>query len=239
MLRSAKPFPFLEQTGMMECGTTCLAMIFKYYGFYNIQRFLAKHAEVNTEGTDLQTMADIAEAMGFKTDAYEMEYKYLMEIKLPCIAHYDGNHFIVIYKATKKHVWVADPAYGKDKYTREEFSQNWNGIVLVLEPSNALFKNKDMLERIEESKSQKRTLFSRFYRPSIRPYRGLLFQVIIATLFGFALLYPSHCRSGFDARQYPITVWDSDGDGSDLFYSGGLVFRKLFVSGSVQDLFRT
>ena len=35
---------------MMECGTTCLAMIFKYYGYYNIQPVLAELGEISTEG---------------------------------------------------------------------------------------------------------------------------------------------------------------------------------------------
>lgn len=46
--KSLKPFPFILQTGMMECGPTCLAMIFKHYGYYNIQPLLTKLTEVNT-----------------------------------------------------------------------------------------------------------------------------------------------------------------------------------------------
>lgn len=50
---------------------TCLAMIFKYYGYYNIQAFLVKLGEVTTEGTNLYQLAEVAEQFGFKTDAYE------------------------------------------------------------------------------------------------------------------------------------------------------------------------
>ncbi len=102
----------------MECGTACLAMIFKYYGYYNIKTILIELAEVTTEGTDLYTISEIAERFGFKTDGYELKYEYLLQITLPCIAHYEGNHFIVIYKANEKYVWTADPAYGKDKLTK-------------------------------------------------------------------------------------------------------------------------
>ena len=54
--------------------------------------------EVTHEGTNLYQIGHIAEQFGFKTDAYELSYDHLAEIKLPCIAHYDGHHFVVIYK---------------------------------------------------------------------------------------------------------------------------------------------
>jgi len=86
-----KPFPFIEQTGMMECGPTTLAMIFKYYGFYNVQRVLAHVSNVDTQGTSLHTLSNIASYFGFKTEGYEMEYHSLKEITLPSIAHYEGK----------------------------------------------------------------------------------------------------------------------------------------------------
>ena len=51
---------------MMECGTTCLAMIFKYYGYYNIQPVLAELGEISTEGIDLYTISEIAEDFGLR-----------------------------------------------------------------------------------------------------------------------------------------------------------------------------
>lgn len=180
-MNKKKSFPFIEQTGMMECGTTCLAMIFKYYGFQNIQRALAQLGEVTTEGTDLQTLSEVAEAFGFTTEAYEMEYKYLMEVTLPCIAHFDGYHFIVIYKADKDYVWVADPAYGKDKYMRKEFCTRWNGIVLLVEPTDELFSNPDMLELIEIQHKRNTSLYQKFYKSSLRPHRKLLLQILLTT----------------------------------------------------------
>ncbi len=176
------PFPFIEQTGMMECGTTALAMIFKYYGMYNIQRVLGQIAQVDTQGTDLYTLSRIAANFGFKAEGYQMEYAYLTEITLPCIAHYEGNHFVVIYKATKTHVWVADPAYGKDKYTREAFEEKWNGIVLTIEPTEVSFKNKDMMELVEAQREKHEGLYQKFYKPVIKPRKKLLWQIVLATL---------------------------------------------------------
>jgi len=180
--KSTNHFPFIEQTGMMECGTTALAMIFKYYGFYNVQRVLGQIAQVDTQGTDLYTMTRIARDVGFKTEGYQMEYEHLEDIHLPCIAHYAGNHFVVIYKVSGDRVWVADPAYGKDTYTREAFEKKWNGIILCLEPTPHMFKNKDMMDLVEEHREKSGSVYDKFYKPVIQPRKKLLLQIALATL---------------------------------------------------------
>lgn len=179
-----KSFPFIQQTGMMECGTTCLAMIFKHYGYYNIQTLLTKLGEVTTEGTSLYNMAELAEQFGFKADGYELHaYEHLAEVQMPCIAHYNGVHFIVIYKWTKTHVWIADPAYGKDKLTKKEFLNRWNGIILVVEPTPEIFKNKDLTEAVEEFMKEKKSLWKKFYAPVITSLKPVIIEVLLATFF--------------------------------------------------------
>ncbi len=165
----------------MECGTTCLAMIFKYYGFYNVRNILAKLAHVSTEGTDLYTISEIAESMGFETDGYQLKYDDINQLNLPCIAHYDGNHFVVIYKATNSHIWIADPAYGKDRLTKEEFSSKWNGIVLNMIPREDLFQNKDMLELIDERKARLKDTFKNFYLAVLSPFKKVFSEILLAS----------------------------------------------------------
>lgn len=166
---------------MMECGPTCLAMIFKYYGYYNIQSMLSSMTEVSTAGTNLYTLSQVAEEFGFKADAYEMSFDDLSKIQLPCIAHYEGVHFIVIYKISDDYVWIADPAYGKDKLTKEEFLKKWNGIVLTVEPTPEIFKNKDLEEAVQEYRQNRKTLYQRFYAPVIRNLKGVIWQILAAT----------------------------------------------------------
>jgi len=176
-----KSFPFIQQTGMMECGPTCLAMIFKYYGYYNIQSLLAKLTEANTAGVNLYSMAEVAEQFGFQADAYEMEYENFKEIKMPCIAHYSGIHFIVVYHVTDKEVWVADPAYGKDKIKKADFLKKWNGITLAIEPTPAIFKNKDLEETVKEYRKNRKSLYKRFYQPVLDSLRKVIWQILLAS----------------------------------------------------------
>lgn len=174
-------FPFIQQTGMTECGATCLGMIFKYYGYYNITPLLSQLAGTTTEGVSLYDLSEMAEEFGFATEAYEMQFESLNKIKLPCIAHYDGAHFIVIYKVTETHVWVADPAYGKDKINKEDFTNRWNGIVLTLEPTKEIFKNKDLEDAVAEFRRKRKSLFDKFYRPALNELRPTILRILLAT----------------------------------------------------------
>ena len=55
---------------------------------------------------------------------------------LPIIVHWNQNHFVVVYRISKKFIWVADPASEKHKLQVDEFKRHWlrdgnNGIVLL------------------------------------------------------------------------------------------------------------
>jgi len=165
----------------MECGPACLAMIFRYYGYYNITSFISQMAEVTTEGTSLYHLGEVAEQFGFRTEAYEMKFENFTDVTLPCIAHYEGVHFVVVYKVSKTHVLVANPAYSKDKLTREEFESKWNGIVLTVEPTPEIFKNKDLEDAVQEYRKRRKGIYGNFYRPAMLALRPVIFRILLAT----------------------------------------------------------
>ena len=89
-------------------------------------------------------ISEAAEKIGFRSICVQVSYEKLKEAPLPCIVHWNQQHFIVVYKLNDKHVWVADPGAGKLKYTKEEFCNCWlssrkdgedTGVALLLEPS--------------------------------------------------------------------------------------------------------
>ncbi|MCP4441603.1 MAG: peptidase domain-containing ABC transporter [Aureispira sp.] len=123
-------FPFYRQLDMMDCGPTCLRMIAKYHGKSVSLEHLRKHTYMDREGVSLQSIGEAAETIGFQTIAVMLDYNTLLnDVPLPCIAHWKQNHFIVVYKVTKKHIWVADPAKERIKYTRQEFEKHWASTV--------------------------------------------------------------------------------------------------------------
>ena len=171
-------FPFIMQPDQMACGTTCIMMIARYYGKSFSSSRLRELAHVDRSGASLADLADAAEQVGFSTRAARLDYDALRSSRLPCIAHWQGYHFVVVNKVSAKHVWVADPARGVRKYTRKHFCENWNGITLLMEPT----------PKFEEQKEDRSSL--RNFVQFLAPYKLILLEVVLASLllnlFGLA-----------------------------------------------------
>ena len=171
-------FPFIEQYDEMTCGTTCVMMIAKYYGKLFSSSRLRDLAHVDLSGSSMANLALAAEQIGFSTRGLKLEYEALLSVHLPCIVHWKGFHFIVVYKADEKNVWVADPALGLRKYNKDHFLQHWKGITLTLEPTVEFEKKKEDVSS-----------FKNFFQ-FIVPYKFILLEVFFASLllnlFGLA-----------------------------------------------------
>lgn len=171
-------FPFIRQHDQMTCGTTCVMMIAKYYGKSFSSSRLRELAHVDLSGSSMADLASAAEQLGFSTRGLKLDYDTLMTITLPCIVHWQGYHYILVYKADRKHIWISDPALGNRRYKRAYFEENWNGITLTLEPTP------DFERQTEDRSSLKN--FVQF----VLPYKSILVEIFIASLllniFGLA-----------------------------------------------------
>lgn len=175
-------FPHIQQGASMDCGPTSLAIIFRHYGVDNVKHLFTQLAEINQEGTSLYALLEIAENYGFKAEGYELDYDYLQQIQLPCIAHYEGQHFVVIYEANDNFVRVSDPAFGKVRYSKEEFTNKWSGIVLELKPTEAFYQNAELAEAGKKNKEEKRSIFRQIYWPIIKENKRVLGEILLFSL---------------------------------------------------------
>lgn len=190
-----KNFPYIQQLDSMDCGPTCLRMIAKYYGkIYSLQ-YLRENSFITREGVSLLGISDAAEHIGFVTSGLKVTLCQLEEdVVLPCILHWNQNHFVVCYKVTgrgdRKTYHIADPAVGKVKYSQSELKKHWLsskiegedvGIVLAIQPGPHFRDTKD------ESKNGTRDL-SYFLR-HILPYKKQIIMLLIGTLSIMALSY--------------------------------------------------
>ena len=137
-------FPIILQEKAAQCGPVCLKMICEYYGKNVELKELEKLSGMDKRGTSLLGLSNAADSLGLKNVGIQLSYEKLYrKAPLPAILHWNNNHFIVVYKIKKNKVWVADPALGKVKYSKEEFCKSWQkssnidspeeGIVLLLE----------------------------------------------------------------------------------------------------------
>src|SRR5690606_26088905 len=138
-------FPYYQQLDKMDCGPACVRMIAKYYGKAYTLNFLRKLSNISREGVSMFGIIKTAEGIGMQAIGVELTWEQLRdETDLPCIVHWNRNHFIVVYRIDK-FVHVADPAHGLIKYKPEEFRLRWldgkpSGPVILLEPTAAFYE---------------------------------------------------------------------------------------------------
>ena len=179
-------FPHFPQHDTMDCGPTCLRMVAAFYGKRYSLEGLREKSFITREGVSMLGISEAAEKIGFRSICVQVGYEKLQEAPLPCIIHWNQQHFVVVYKLNDKHVWVADPGAGKLKYTKEEFCNCWlssrkneedTGVALLLEPTPEFYTIED------EGDEVNRKGFSFLYS-YLRPYRGLVGQLLLGLLLG-------------------------------------------------------
>ena len=106
----ADSFQFYKQLDSADCGATCLRMVARHYGRHYSLEYLRQLSYLDREGVSLMGISDAAEKIGFRTLGVKTGFKRLSEdIPLPCVAHWQQDHFVVVYKISAGKVFVADP----------------------------------------------------------------------------------------------------------------------------------
>lgn len=179
-------FPQEYQMDAKDCGPACLKIIAKYYGKYYSLQYLRDLCGITREGVSFLDISYAADKIGLRTISVQITIDELVnKLPLPCIIHWDNDHFVVVYKATQRKIYVSDPAKGSTFYTHDEFIGKWykkeenTGFAMALDPM-ANFKQIEAHEKIERLKSFENLLG--YFTPYKKAF-GLLFLIMfIATI---------------------------------------------------------
>jgi ATP-binding cassette subfamily B protein len=215
-------FPHYTQSDSKDCGPTCLKIIAKHYGkTLNIQN-LRQLSETTREGSNLLSLSEAAEQIGFRTLGVKISLEKLTEAPLPCILHWNNNHYVVLYKVGSRNLgvgrllgassfklpasstfFISDPAHGLIEYSQEEFLKCWignnadssteEGIALLLETTPNFYQ-----ESFE--KDEKKSLGFQFLFQYVFKYKSFLIQLAIGLLAGslLQLVFPFLTQSVVD-----------------------------------------
>ncbi len=172
--------PFVEQQSSSDCGAACLATISLYWGKRFSINTLRSLADVDRSGASLKGIAKAAESLGYHARPVRASLSRLEAQTNPWIAHWEGNHYIVVYRVKGDKVLVADPALSKQWLTRQQFLNGWTGYALLIDPT----------ERLQATPNEKVTL-NQFWG-AVLPYRSLIGQIIGMSLLiqVFGLITP-------------------------------------------------
>lgn len=156
--------PVIYQTETSECGLACLAMISNFYGKKLDIITMRQKFNISSRGTSVKSLKSIANDLGMTSRALSIELDEIDKIKMPCILHWQFNHFVTLVKAGRKGYTIIDPERGRRLVKKEEFSNDFTGVVLELWPSTNFDKEK-VIQRLSLSKlisnisGLKKTLF--------------------------------------------------------------------------------
>nr|WP_295395623.1 peptidase domain-containing ABC transporter [uncultured Prevotella sp.] len=146
-------FPFVRQHDSMQCGIACLQMVCLFYGRHILLTEIERLCHATTEGVSLLGISEAAKSLGYETVAARATLAMLTKNKLPCILHWNQNHFVVLYRVKRKNTFcVADPGKGLVEYGAEEFKQHWvsvrsddgeeKGIAMFFKPTERFYQQK-------------------------------------------------------------------------------------------------
>lgn len=180
-----KRFPTEYQMDAMDCGPASLKMVAKYFGRYYSLQYLRDKCGITKEGVSLFGISTAAESIGLHTVAIKCTIADLMiKVPFPVIVHWNENHFVVVYHADKKHVWVSDPIKGHVKYTMQEFRASWylkdqdKGVLLALEPTSDFKLSKQDKDQVKDSFLS----MLRYFIPYKRQFLLIFFVMMVVTL---------------------------------------------------------
>jgi len=208
----------------MDCGPTCLRMVAMHYGKNYSLQSLRSRSFISRSGVSMLGISNAAEEIGFRTLGYRLSWEQLRdEVPLPCVAHWNQRHFVVIYGIKKQRrvpcifnrtppeglksnrsrnylIYVADPASGLLKYTEKEFLNCWhsNQKEGVKEGTVLLLEpTPEFYNKEDEDNENLKLLYLLNY---LKPYRRYIFQLILGLITSsiISLIFPFLTQSLVD-----------------------------------------
>jgi ATP-binding cassette, subfamily B, bacterial CvaB/MchF/RaxB len=130
----SRRLPMLLQTEATECSLACLAMIACYHGHDVDVPGLRSRFSTSLKGATLARVMVVARQLGFLCRPLKLSLDELEQLRVPCLLHWDLNHFVVLKRVSRSGVVIHDPARGIRKLTRREASDHFTGVALELTP---------------------------------------------------------------------------------------------------------
>lgn len=134
--------PTIFQMEATECGAASLAMIFAYWGKHLPLEQMRIETGVSRDGCNAGNIMRAAKKYGFECHGYRKEPENLKQLQMPCLIHWNFNHFVVLEGFKGKSVFINDPALGRRRLTSDEFDDSFTGIVLTFSPTENFVKEK-------------------------------------------------------------------------------------------------
>ena len=167
--------PTIYQMESTECGAASLAMILGYFGRHVPLEKMRIECGVTRDGSNAKNLMRAGKRFGLEVHGYRKELDGLLKLPVPCIIHWNFNHFVVWEGVKGKYCYINDPAQGRRKLTIEDVDDCFTGVVLTFR------KTPDFVP------SQKTDTLLSFVRQRLKNQYGSLAAL---AAIGFLLIFP-------------------------------------------------
>ena len=181
-LKNVRRTPTILQMEAVECGAAALAMVLAHHGAWVPLEQLRIACGVSRDGSKASNIVRAAQRFGLDAKGFRKEPSTLHELPMPCIIHWNFNHFVVLEGIDGDRVYINDPAIGRRRIDMAELDLAFTGVALTMQPTAAFQRS--------GSKPQGLRLLLRELRSS-KAAVGLL---VIVSL---ALVVPGIVAAGF------------------------------------------
>lgn len=141
----ARRMPVILQTEAAECSLACLAMVASFHCRHAGLAEVRKLFSLSLKGATLAHLMQAATKLDLIGRPLRLDLEHLVELKTPCVLHWDLNHFVVLKQVGRSHVVIHDPAIGVRRLSLEDVSVHFTGVALELTPSALFAPNKPAL----------------------------------------------------------------------------------------------
>lgn len=135
-LTTTRRLPLILQTEAAECALACVAMVAGYHGHSVGLAAMRRQFGVSLKGTTMKGMVDVAAGLGLHSRPLKLDMSNLDNLHLPCVLHWDMNHFVVLREIRRDCVLIHDPAIGERKLPLTSVAVHFTGVALELRPGN-------------------------------------------------------------------------------------------------------
>ncbi|MER7419710.1 peptidase domain-containing ABC transporter [Micromonospora peucetia] len=201
--RRRRRVPVVLQVATTDCGPSALAMLLAASGRPVPVSHLRARLDVGRDGLSLRDLRDAAQEHGLRCRAIALpalrqDAARLRELALPLLAHWNGDHYLVVERIGRRGIDVVDPAVGRRRLSGAQFSAGTTGVVLLAEPAGPAPPVVPGPEPVRE-----------LLAPVLREHTGLLALLaaasVLVTVVGLAV--PWATAAIIDATAPPQASW--------------------------------
>jgi NHLM bacteriocin system ABC transporter peptidase/ATP-binding protein len=174
--------PVILQMEAVECGAAALAILLAHHGAWVPLEELRIACGVSRDGSKASNILRAARRYGLTAKGYSVEPSALGQLPMPCILHWNFNHFVVLEGIDGKRAYLNDPASGRYRIDMEELDRAFTGVVLA-------FERGETFKRIGSKPQGARIL--------LRELRESKTAVTLLVLLSIALVLPNVVAAGF------------------------------------------